>query len=253
MMKDTKIKRIKTGIPKLDSLVEGGFPKGSIILITGPPGSGKTILGLQYLYNGATLHGDKGSFISFEMPLDEIYLQSSQMGWNLKDVDNRIDVSFVKSIYQMTGSSILEPIVKTIKESGSKRVVFDSSNSFFDFFIPKTLKSQPYLGSAGYNTLVRYAASYLIGELRKLDATIILISNSCPDKDSGSYSYDGVSDYLCDGIINLNYLNMGGEQLMSLEIPKMRLTAQEKEFIPYKITNKGIVLNTTEKSSLLMK
>lgn len=244
MIKNARIERTKTGIPKLDSLIEGGFPKGTIILITGPPGSGKTIFGLEYIYNGATLHDDKGSFISFEMPRDEIYLQSNQMGWDLKDVDNMIDVIFVKSMYQMTGSAILEPLIKKIKESGSKRVVFDSSNSFIDFFIPKTLKSQPHLGNAGYNTVVRYAAFYLIEELRKLDATIILISNSCPDKDSGSYSYDGVSDYLCDGIINLNYLNMGGEQLMSLEIPKMRLTAQEKDLITYEITNKGIIIQS---------
>lgn len=47
--------RVKTGIPGFDELVAGGLPKESNILLTGIPGTGKTIFALQYLYNGAKM------------------------------------------------------------------------------------------------------------------------------------------------------------------------------------------------------
>ncbi|MDI6806700.1 MAG: ATPase domain-containing protein, partial [Candidatus Aenigmarchaeota archaeon] len=47
------MKRIKSGINGLDKLIEGGFPEGSVILVSGAPGTGKTLFGLQFIYQGA--------------------------------------------------------------------------------------------------------------------------------------------------------------------------------------------------------
>ncbi|MEA2003539.1 MAG: ATPase domain-containing protein [archaeon] len=253
MKKNDGIQRVKTGLQDLDKLLDGGFPKNSIILVTGPPGSGKTIMGVEFLYRGAIEYSDSGYFISLEMQKDEIYLQAKQMGWDMKKIENMVSVVFIESKYQISGSNIFGPLINNIKASGAKRVVLDSLNSFVDFYIPKIIKAQPYLGNVGSSAITRYAVFYLIEELRKIDATIILISDASSEKDSRNYSSNGVSEYLCDGIINLNYLNMGGAQSRTLEIPKMRLTAQEKDFIPYDITDKGIVLNLKDRSSVMMK
>ena len=59
------IRRVSTGIPGLDDLIEGGIPEGSTVLVSGGPGSGKTILSLQFLIAGAT-KGEKGVYISLE-------------------------------------------------------------------------------------------------------------------------------------------------------------------------------------------
>ena len=55
------IERVKTGVPGLDEIISGGFPKGTITLISGPPGGGKTILCCQFLYKGVE-EGDKCLF-----------------------------------------------------------------------------------------------------------------------------------------------------------------------------------------------
>ncbi|MDI6807071.1 MAG: ATPase domain-containing protein, partial [Candidatus Aenigmarchaeota archaeon] len=47
------VERTSTGIPGLDKLIEGGYPKGSVVLVSGGPGTGKTLLGLQFIYQGA--------------------------------------------------------------------------------------------------------------------------------------------------------------------------------------------------------
>ena len=49
-LKVARLERVKTGIDSLDSMIEGGLPKSSITLVSGPPGSGKSILCFQFLY-----------------------------------------------------------------------------------------------------------------------------------------------------------------------------------------------------------
>src|SRR5256884_9217486 len=56
--------RVSTGIPGLDELLEGGFPTGSLITLAGRPGTGKTIFGSQFLYQGARESGEPGMYVS---------------------------------------------------------------------------------------------------------------------------------------------------------------------------------------------
>src|SRR5437870_9993287 len=61
-----------TGIRGLDELTEGGIPKGSPTLVCGPAGTGKTLLGIEFIIRGATQHQEPGVYISFEEPTEKI-------------------------------------------------------------------------------------------------------------------------------------------------------------------------------------
>src|SRR5215510_3480195 len=75
--------RVPTGIDALDSLLEGGFPKGRSILLTGEPGTGKTIFALQFLQAGIN-QGQKGVFVTAdENPMDVIE-QAASLGWDFE-------------------------------------------------------------------------------------------------------------------------------------------------------------------------
>ena len=63
--------RVKTGIEELDNKLGGGFYRGSTIVVSGPPAVGKTILGLQFLFNGATMYGEKGTYITLSEPVSK--------------------------------------------------------------------------------------------------------------------------------------------------------------------------------------
>lgn len=79
-------KRIKTGIDGLDNLIEGGFPEGSLILISGSPGTGKTIFGLQYLYQGAKIN-EHGIYVTFHESKESLLKCGEIFGWDIKDLE----------------------------------------------------------------------------------------------------------------------------------------------------------------------
>jgi KaiC/GvpD/RAD55 family RecA-like ATPase len=79
----TQIDRVPTGVPGLDPLIEGGFPKGRSILVTGNPGTGKTIFSLQFLAEGLE-RGEKAIYVAADEPPFDIVEQAASMGWDFE-------------------------------------------------------------------------------------------------------------------------------------------------------------------------
>ena len=75
--------RVPTGIPGLDSLIEGGFLEGSSILVAGGAGTGKTILSTQYIYNGAAEYNEPGIYITLEEGATNLWWNMKNFHWNL--------------------------------------------------------------------------------------------------------------------------------------------------------------------------
>ena len=63
-------KKVRTGIPGLDELVDGGFPEGRVILVIGGPGTGKTIMCSQFLHKGIYENQENGVFVSLDESKD---------------------------------------------------------------------------------------------------------------------------------------------------------------------------------------
>ena len=76
------VMRLATGIPGFDELIEGRFPKGRTIILTGPAGSGKTTFGIQFLYIGITLFGENGLFITLEEEVSDIISDMGRYDWH---------------------------------------------------------------------------------------------------------------------------------------------------------------------------
>ena len=88
--------RVPTGILGLDSLIEGGFPQGRSILITGEPGTGKSIFALQFLAEGLK-RNEKCIFVSAdENPMD-ILEQAASMGWDFERYIENKDLAILNA------------------------------------------------------------------------------------------------------------------------------------------------------------
>jgi len=120
------IKRVEMGIPGVDEQIEGGMPEGFVVVVTGPPGTGKTTFSLQYLIEGLK-KDERCIFFSFEEKVEQIIKQSIRFGW---DIGEYIDKGYLE-IFGFTMLST-EEIIEIFNVFKPKRIVFDSLNTFFD-------------------------------------------------------------------------------------------------------------------------
>jgi len=120
------IKRVEMGIPGVDEQIEGGMPEGFVVVVTGPPGTGKTTFSLQYLMEGLK-RDERCIFFSFEEKVEQIIKQSMRFGW---DIGEYIDKGYLE-IFGFTMLST-EEIIEIFNVFKPKRIVFDSLNTFFD-------------------------------------------------------------------------------------------------------------------------
>jgi len=77
------VERVKTGIPGLDEILYGGIPKRNVVLLSGGPGTGKSIFSYQYLWNGLKM-GEPGVFVALEEHPVQVRLNMSQFGWDVR-------------------------------------------------------------------------------------------------------------------------------------------------------------------------
>ena len=127
---ESPIKRIPTGIEGFDDLIQGGFVEESIVVISGGPGTGKTLMSLQYLYKGATVYNEPGIFISFAESKKAIFKHGLLFGWDFEQLEKDNKFAFIKyephevhRIIQEGGGTIKD----TIDTIGARRLVVDSS------------------------------------------------------------------------------------------------------------------------------
>jgi KaiC/GvpD/RAD55 family RecA-like ATPase len=246
--------RVKTGIKGFDELVQGGFPKNFNILLTGLPGTGKTIFGMQYLYNGA-MNGEPGIYVSLDMA-DQIFRdQGRQFGWDIERLEAENKLSIIKVPLDRERIRIFEKIKEEAKRIGAKRLVFDSLATFAinidQFEVPLEIGEEvgKILGkSTAFSDGIYYAGSsykrvtYLaINQLSKIGTTNILITD---EQMGGSHTtIDGVSEYVSDGVVQLELADVGGGPARMLKVSKIRGTSNSLEFHSFDITSKGIVVS----------
>ena len=117
--KTLQIKRVPTGVSRLDPLIEGGFENGSTNLLIGSSGTGKSIFATQFLKAGMD-KGEKCLYVTFEERKEEVYANMLEFGWNLEEYEKKGLFTFleytpekVKVMLEEGGGSIETLVVKT--------------------------------------------------------------------------------------------------------------------------------------------
>lgn len=245
-------KRVKTGIKGFDKLVEGGLPEGFTILISGTPGTGKTLFALEYLHNGATESKEKSMFVTLEQNLDDVRSQAKRIGLDLKRAENNSSLTLMHVPVEELSEKTIEKIKEEVSKRKIKRLVIDSLSTLAinapiytpikdlalrDVMDYKAFFSPPILGDF---VVKRFIYGFL-ADLKELGCTTIVISEA-PEK--GEYiSRDTISEFVCDGVILLNFESLGGDYSRSLVIRKMRGTKHNEDVHPVEISDKGITIH----------
>jgi KaiC/GvpD/RAD55 family RecA-like ATPase len=240
--------KVSTGVKGLDEMLEGGFPKGRIILVCGGPGAGKTMLAIQFLM-AAVERGEPSVYASLEEPLSLIRQNVEDFGWDIKAKEDSgllrlMDFcaipyeSFIQFKTRNSGEnnilSVIDELEKAAKEMDAKNIVVDPITSI-------TIHEQ----KAG---MKRYRIAELFNRLRKTGCTSLVISESVPS--AGEYY---IEHFLADGVIILEKTVLNFNLLKTMRIEKMRGMAYDEQPRRYAIDKRGFVVYSTEPVRLPVK
>jgi circadian clock protein KaiC len=222
--------RIQSGVPGLDRLIDGGIPRGNLVVLAGRAGTGKSVLGAQFVYYGSSVLRERTLYITFMEDKTRFIRNMKRFGIDLEEMESKGLTKVINFAIPATGqqSKIAEDIVRTFDEFKPTRAVID----------PFSALSIPVNGSK--NELQTFIHSLASNISSHLDCTTILICEVAANADQiGS----GVEEYIADGIVVLYYLMRGKAKIKAVEIRKMRGTKHSNQAVLLEITDKGIVID----------
>lgn len=228
------MERIKTGISELDNIL-GGFPTGKTILVTGDPGTGKTIFGMEFA-KSCCEQGIKTAYISTEENACDLRLQGKSFGWALESFEEKGILKFI----DITGKRVAE-----IKSALS--ISMDAQKGNFEDLIDNLPEGTRVLiiDSLGNHTSnlmsfeFRDRFDLLVYNLAIKGITALIILDSVTSKE-----FNDIALFSAYGAIQLmkreNPYTDRRERVM--DIVKMRNTKTPIQLITYEIGSKGIEL-----------
>lgn len=201
------MQRVPSGIPGLDGLLHGGFLEGDAVLVAGAPGTGKSTLGMQFLYEGILRYDEPGFFITFEEFPQQIYRDAMNFGWDFRalEEDDKLKVLFTSPDLMYQDIKRHEGIFpEMIREIGAKRVVVDSITHF-----------QRLAANSGELREIIYS---LINALKREGLTPLLLRELVEGEVLGTVS----EEYTADAVVHLTMDRVNGQRMRYVEVLKSR-------------------------------
>lgn len=247
-----------TGIEGLDAMLSGGLPTGSVTLVRGGPGAGKTTLAMQFLMAGIA-RGEKGLYMTLEESAQEIVANAERHGWGTQKAvaDGNLAIhafaltrakeylktegaseSWVLNVESSKGragfagefrSDALGNLVdRLVRETGAKRMVFDSVTMFTSQFDRRVDLHMETLD--------------LVRALMRSGCTSLMTAHTDPQ---GGHVISP-EEYLAHGVINMHFLQQGAKSAQAIQVYKMRGSAHDREMRPYRLGEGGVSVYPTE-------
>ena len=210
--------RASSGIKGLDVVIEDGFPRNSLILLAGNPGTGKTIFSAQFLIEGAK-SGERGVYVSFAEDKNQ-YIKnvSRHLNYDLKKLieKDKIKIFDFSTLRPVGLSACLDKILKEVESLGAKRLVIDPFSAMVYGF------KEPIDSRVVMHTV--------LGKIvRKMDCTTLVTVEVPLGEDHVGM---GMEEFVADGVILLRFSKLNGRLLRELEIVKLRGTElMEKQML----------------------
>jgi circadian clock protein KaiC len=222
----TSTQRISSGNPSLDSMMDGGFLKGSITLVSGVSGTGKTILGMQFLSEGARAQ-EPCLLVSLDEHPQQILRNADALGLDFRALheaghillhyDSPLEVELDEHFYRVKG---------LVEKHGITRVVIDSVATY-ENALPD--ESREFCMSL---------ANFLKGRM-----VTTIFNFECPELLGISTINDRMkSSAIADSIVLLNYIEISTMIRRAITVPKSRGSQPDQRTREYRIEQGGITI-----------
>jgi circadian clock protein KaiC len=218
---DRDPKRIPTGTPGLDALMHGGLPQGHTVLVAGPTGAGKTIMGTRFLQAGAAL-GEKGVGLYFEKGTAR--LRNAE----LADLVQAGDVTVVETrSLSLSIEEMMDEMCVAIDETGATRVVIDSLSEIGLYMAPEVRAD------------LRVAVFRTLTVLAKRGISAMVTVGMEDDYTRLIFSPDDLC-FLTDAVVSLRFVEYQGAIHKYMTVVKVRGCDHSTDVREYTITDTGV-------------
>jgi circadian clock protein KaiC len=231
--------RVPTGILGLDPTIEGGLPKGRSILVTGEPGTGKSIFALQFLVEGLK-RNERCIFVTADEGPMDVLEQAASMGWDLEPHVDKKDLAILNAGAYLSSlgagkdrhidvQKAVHDLAGFVNQLGAQRLVLDPAG--------------PFVLLRDSSVRMQDQTRLLIKTLRSsLQTTNVLTSYAVPR--TGERSMHGMEEYLVAGAVVLEMIWKDGQLVRSLIVEKMRCTNVKPTQLEFDIVKgQGIVIH----------
>jgi len=224
------LRKCPVGVSGLDEVTGGGLPHGRVSLVCGGPGTGKSLLALEFLVKGITEHGEAGFLMSFEETAAELAENTRSLGWDLPGLVERgqlaIDhIRVDRSQLTVAGEYDLEALFVRlghgIEAVGAQRVVLNSIETLF--------------GAFGDDALLRHELHRLFDWLKARGVTTIVTAESV----AGQLTRQGLEEYVSDCVILLDHRIRDEGSTRRMRIVKYRGSDHGSDEYPFTIDTDG--------------
>jgi circadian clock protein KaiC len=222
-------RRLSTGIPELDKLMNGGIPEGDSVLIAGPSGTGKSALATQFIDAGLR-KGEPGIIAIFEERPAGYSTRAASMGMNFKtpEAAGKLEILYLRPL-DLSVDETMQEILDAVSRTGATRLVIDSLVGFEMALAP------------GFRTDFRESLYRMIGALTGAGVTIVSTVEIEDSFTAFQFSHYAIS-FLTDDIVRLRYVEIDGQLRKVLVVVKMRGGNHSKDIREYVVTDKGVVI-----------
>jgi circadian clock protein KaiC len=208
---------IGTGIAGLDQVFLGGIPRTNIILVQGSAGSGKTLMGMEFIYRGIVEHNENGMIVVFETSPDKLVRDAALFGWDFAELERQNKLKIVFTSPQVLESELRSPdslLLEIASEIGARRIFIDGIGLLRP--IPINGNGLPATGPGSYRELLQQ----LLEGMHRESLTTMFSHEIGALADS--IATLEVATFLADTVIELNHDRRGRLGHRSIEIIKSR-------------------------------
>jgi circadian clock protein KaiC len=216
-----EVRRVPSGVAGLDTLLHGGLPQGHTMLVSGPTGVGKTILGTRFLQAGAA-QGEKGVALFFEKHTARLH------NTELVKLVQSGQVTVLESLsLSLTVEELLDQLTDAIERTGATRVVIDSLSEIGLYLAPE------------FRYDLRLSVFRTLQMLARRGVTALVTVGYEDNQPNWRFSIDNLC-FLADAVLTMRFAEVEGHVCKFMTVIKVRGASHSNELREYRITDAGI-------------
>jgi circadian clock protein KaiC len=222
-------RRLSSGIAELDEMMGGGIPEGDSVLLGGSSGTGKSLLGTQFIVEGLR-RGEPGIVAMFEERPNEYSDRATSFGFDLEtpQKEGKLKLLYIRPLDLSVDETVRE-IIDAVQAMGAKRLVIDSLAGFEMALAP------------AFRADFRESLYRMIGALTRIGVTVLSTVEVQESFTGFNFSSYAIS-FLSDDIVRLRFVSINGQLRKMILVIKMRRSAHSIDMREFEITSEGVVI-----------